>query len=102
MSDDNITKFFKSSVSRSVIAGVFTYKLLSTIIENFIEPLFSLFVPHKWFVSFNRYYDGNVNSLKVNEVSMKDPVKYKFRFGRIFREAVVWCIAMMIIYFLNI
>lgn len=104
MSEINIEKmnffsFITSYVSLSVIAGLFTYRLLNSLMDNIILPLIDISILpdikfHKLTKTFNHEKKEIVKNINKNEYI------YIFKPGIFIKELVIWCFMMMILYFI--
>ena len=64
----NFIQFLTEYISIAVIAGIFTFRLLSTIIDKLINPLINMVLNEQTFHAYNVSLDGN------NEIILTDPV----------------------------
>ena len=91
-------QFLREYISIAVIAGMFTYRLLSSIIDNLVNPLINMI--------FNEYafYDYNISLNEEHEVILTDPantngyVKHYIGLGVILREFIIWSVAMFTLF----
>lgn len=94
----NFLEFLTVYISIAVIAGMFTFRLLSSIIDNLVNPLINMI--------FNEhtFYAYNVSLGEENEIILTDPanskgyVKHYIGFGTILREFIIWAIAMFTLF----
>lgn len=94
----NFLEFLTEYISIAVIAGMFTFRLLSSIIDNLVNPLINMI--------FNEhtFYAYNVSLGEENEIILTDPtnskshVKHYIGIGTILREFIIWTIAMFTLF----
>jgi len=94
------TSFLLSYVSLSVIAGLFTFRLLNSFLDNILSPLLDLTcVPNYKFDKLSKIYNVNREVVKDNKykVSKNDYVNI-FKPGIFLKELIIWCIIMIILY----
>lgn len=94
------TSFLLSYVSLSVIAGLFTFRLLNSFLDNILSPLLDLTcVPNYKFDKLNKIYNVNREVVKDNKykISKNDYVNI-FKPGMFLKELIIWCIIMIILY----
>lgn len=97
----NFLDFLTRYISIGVIAGMFTFRLLSSIIDNLVNPLINMI--------FNEhtFYAYNVSLSEENEIILTDPVssighvKHYIGFGTILREFIIWGVAMFTLFLIH-
>jgi large-conductance mechanosensitive channel len=94
----NFIQFLTEYLSISVIAGLFTYRLLSIIIENLINPLINMIFHEQIFYVHDLSLDKNYEIILTDPVDSKGSVKYYIGFGLILREFIIWTIVMFILF----
>ena len=73
VTDHNFSKFIISYVSLSVIAGLFTFRLLNSFLDNIILPLLDISIlPDKKFHKLTKIYDHK--KTEVKEVIKKEDI----------------------------
>ena len=93
------SSFLLSYFSLSVVAGLFTYRLINSFIDNIIIPLIDISIlPEKKFNKFTKVYN-----YKKKEI--KSPIKnreyvYVIRPGIFLKELIIWCFVMISLYFI--
>lgn len=99
MDENNLTfcSFIVSYVSLSVIAGLFTYRLLNSFMDNIVLPLIDFTVLpdtkfHKLTSVYNHKKENIDNNFKKNEYV------YVFKPGMFLKELVIWCFTMILLY----
>lgn len=90
--------FIKSHLTISVIAGIFTYKLISAYLEYLINPIFNMIINKSNFESISLYYDTNLNQKLITPVDNSGTIKYHIGIGYIIRETIIWIIAMAVLF----
>ncbi len=91
-------KFLQTYVSVAVIAGLFTYRLISSIINNLISPLISMMLHEQVFYSYNVDLGANNERVLTSPVDLRGVIKYRLGFGIILRELIIWVSVMFILY----
>ena len=93
----NFSSFIISYVSLSVVAGLFTYRLLNSFLDNIILPLIDLTVlPETKFHKLTKTY--NHKKQEVNHNIKKEEYMYVIRPGSFIKELVIWCFIMLFLY----
>ena len=98
----NFLDFLSNNVSISVIAGIFTFRLISSILENIINPLMNIILNENTFYSYNLTIDQDDKVVLTDPVYNLSHAKYYFGFGVVLRELIIWIIAMFILYYINL
>jgi large-conductance mechanosensitive channel len=97
LTEHNFSSFIISYISLSVIAGLFTYRVLNSFLDNIILPLLDISIlPDKKFHKLTKVY--NHDKTQVKEVIKKEDIKYIIRPGIFLKELVIWCFIMMLLY----
>lgn len=91
-------QFLKEYISITVIAGIFTFRLLSTIIDNLINPLINMIFHEQIFDNYNLSLDESNQRILTDPVDSKGYVKHYIGFGKILRELIIWTVAMFILF----
>ena len=95
----NFMSFIVSYVSLSVIAGLFTYRLLNSLLDNIILPLLDISIlPDKKFHKLTKTY--NYKKENINNIFKKEEYIYIFKPGIFLKELVIWCFIMLFLYFI--
>lgn len=93
----NFSSFIVSYVSLSVIAGLFSYRLLNSLLDNIILPLLDLsLLPDNKFHKLTKIYNHNKN--EINNKPKKEETVYVIRPGMFLKELIIWCSMMLILY----
>lgn len=98
----NFLDFLSTNVSISVIAGIFTFRLISAVLENIINPLINIILDENTFYSYNMTIDQDDKVVLTDPVNNLNHTKYYFGFGVVIRELIIWIIAMFILYYINL
>jgi large-conductance mechanosensitive channel len=94
--------FLSKYVNLPVISGVFTFRLISVILDNIVIPLIAMILHENIFYSYNLRIDKNHDVILSNPTDLTGAVKYQIGFGTVLREFIIWVIAMFIIYYLSL
>ena len=91
--------FLISYISLSVIAGLFTYRLLNSLLDNIILPLLDISIlPDKKFHKLTKIYDNKKTEISADVT--KENYMYVFKPGIFLKELVIWCFIMIVLYIL--
>lgn len=94
------SEFIISYVSLSVIAGLFTYRVLNSFFDNILFPIIDLTIlPDQKFLQLSLIYDSNKNELE-NPVQDNPDYQVSIRFGLFIKELIIWVIIMTLLYML--
>jgi len=89
--------FVLSYVTLSVIAGLFTYRLLNSFLYNILLPIIDLtLLPDRKFHKLSKMY--NYKKEKIEILHDKNDYKYIIKPGIFLKELIIWSIAMIILY----
>ena len=95
----NFSSFIISYVSLSVIAGLFTFRLLNSLLDNIILPILDITVlPETKFHKLTKTY--NYQKKEINNNIQKEQYVYVVRPGIFLKELVIWCFIMLLLYFI--
>ena len=95
----NFGSFLVSYISLSVIAGLFTYKLISSFLDTIFLPFLDITVlPTIKFHNLSKTFD--YTKTETNNTFIKEEYLYEFQPGIFLKELVIWCMMMIILYFL--
>ena len=93
----SFVSFVLSQITLSVIAGLFTYRLIGSLLDNIILPLLDLSIlPVKKFNKLTRVYDNKKNP--VNGLFKTKEYKYIIQPGIFIRDLILWCTIMLLLY----
>lgn len=93
----NFSSFIISYVSLSVVAGLFTYRLLNSFLDNILFPIIDLTIlPETKFHKLTKTY--NHKKEKINQNFKKEEYIYVVRPGAFIKELVIWCLIMLVLY----
>lgn len=90
--------FIKSHLTIAVIAGIFTYKLISSYLEYLIYPIIDILLNKNSFEKISLYLDKDLNQKLITPVDLTGTIKIKISFGYVIRETIIWLIAMLILF----
>lgn len=95
----NFSSFITSYVSLSVIAGLFTYRLLNSLLDNIILPLLDISIlPETKFHKLTKTY--NYNKKEINNGINNNNYVYVVQPGIFIKELIIWCFMMLVLYFI--
>lgn len=95
----NFSSFIISYVSLSVIAGLFTFRVLNSLLDNIILPILDITVlPETKFHKLTKTY--NHQKKEINNNIQKEQYVYVVRPGIFLKELVIWCFMMLLLYFI--
>ena len=91
------SSFILSYISLSVVAGLFTYRLVNSLLDNIILPLLDISVlPDKKFNKLTKVYNYRKKEIK-KPIKNKDYM-YVIRPGIFFKDLIIWCFIMILLY----
>jgi large-conductance mechanosensitive channel len=97
----NFSSFIVSYVSLSVIAGLFSYRLLNSLLDNIILPLLDITIlPETKFHKLSKAFDHKKKQINGN--IEKENYIYIIKPGLFLKELVIWCFMMLLLYFIYI
>ena len=97
----NFSSFIISYVSLSVIAGLFTFRVLNSLLDNIILPILDITVlPETKFHKLTKTY--NHQKKEINNNIEKNKYIYVIQPGAFLKELVIWCFMMLLLYFIYI
>lgn len=95
----NFSSFIISYVSLSVIAGLFTYRLLNSLLDNIIFPILDMtLLPETKFHKLTKKFNHQKKEIYNN--IQKEQYIYEIRPGLFLKELVIWCFIMLLLYFI--
>ena len=93
----NFSSFIVSYVSLSVVAGLFTYRLLNSFLDNILFPIIDLTIlPEVKFHKLTKTF--NHKKEQINQDFNKEEYMYVIRPGTFIKELVIWCFIMLVLY----
>ena len=102
----NFLTFVTSFISLSIIASIFSYRLLNSFFDNIFFPILDLFIlPDKKFHKLTKIYDINLtiedkiesrSSLSGNE--SLGTIQYAIRTGIFLKDFITWSFMIIILY----
>ena len=94
----NFSSFIISYVSLSVIAGLFTFRLLNSLLDNIILPVLDItLLPENKFNKLTKTY--NHQKKEIDNNIQNEQYMYVIQPGRFLKELVIWCFMMLLLYF---
>lgn len=97
----NFIQFLTDYISITVIAGMFTFRLLSSIIDNLINPLINMIFNEQVFYAYNVSLDEHNEVILTDPVDSRGYVKHYIGFGTILRELIIWTAAMFTLFLIT-
>lgn len=97
----NFLEFLIRYISIGVIAGMFTFRLLSSIIDNLVNPLINMILNEHTFHAYNVSFGEENQIILTDPASSKGHVKHYIGFGTILRESIIWTIAMFVLFLIH-
>ena len=97
----NFIQFLTDYISIAVIAGMFTFRLLSTIIDNLVNPLINMIFNEHSFYAYNVSLDEDNEIILTDPVESKSYVKHYIGFGTVLRELIIWATAMFTLFLIT-
>lgn len=99
ISNHTFCSFIVSYVSLSVIAGLFTYRLLNSFLDNILLPLLDLtLLPETKFNKLTKAYDYKKN--KIEKIIDNEKYVYIIQPGLFIKELIIWCSMMLFLYYI--
>lgn len=97
----NFGQFLISYISLSVIAGLFTFRLINSLLDNIILPALDISIlPDQKFHKLTKVYNHKKKEVTSDEYIKEDSFVYIFKPGIFLKELVIWCFMMIILYLL--
>lgn len=95
----NFGSFIISYVSLSVIAGLFSFRLLNSFLDNIIFPLLDITIlPESKFHKLTKTY--NHQKKEIDNGIKNENYVYVVRPGLFLKELIIWCFMMLVLYFI--
>ena len=92
--------FIISFISLSVVAGLFTYRLINSFLEDVLLPCLDITIlPNDFFLNMNILLDRNKKIIKLTNVDNSN-IKYSLNLGLFLKEFILWIIIITILYLL--
>lgn len=93
----NFVQFISSFISLTVVASIFSYKLLNSFLDNIFFPILDLFIlPDKKFHKLSTVYNANLE--KNNKVIDENKLEYAIRPGIFLKDFITWVFVIIILY----
>ncbi len=95
----NFCSFITSYVSLSVIAGLFTYRLLNSFLDDIVLPLLDISIlPETKFHKLTKTF--NYNKKEIDNGIKNENYLYIVKPGIFIKELIIWCFMMLLLYFI--
>lgn len=96
----SFSSFVFSYISLSVIGGLLTFRLISSLLDNIILPLLDLSIlPVKKFKKLTRIYDNK--KAPIRGLIKDSEHKYVVQPGLFLRDLIIWCAMILLLYFIK-
>ena len=93
-------EFVISYVSLSVIAGLFTFRVINSLLDNIIFPIIELTIlPDAHFVPLSVIYDTDKKEVNTSQDENND-YQVAIRFGLFLKEFIIWFLIMVLLFML--
>jgi len=93
--------FITSYVSLSVIAGLISFRLLNSLLDNVIFPIIDLtLLPSQKFNKISKFYNYKKQEIKFKNKMSKNEFNNVINFGAFIKDLIIWIITMIILYFI--
>jgi large-conductance mechanosensitive channel len=100
MSNPTYPVFMEKSLTVTVIAGMITMRLITSILNDLVQPAVDMLIFEKLFHSMTLTYDQNMHIVKNSKAV--NPITYTFNFGNVLRELITWIALMTLLYLIYI
>lgn len=94
----NFFQFVFTYLTITMIANLFTFRFISSIVDNFISPLINIIIHDDLFHHYNIHFDKKLQLVLVTTVNTSKTISYSFNFGVILKEFITWLIVMFILF----
>lgn len=94
----NFLQFLMNDISLPVIIGMFTYRLLSSLLNDIIIPIIDILLHEHTFYQYNLGLGEDNEIILTDPVDMKNALKNRIGFGIFLRELIIWLVVMFIFY----
>lgn len=100
MPSGSIVNFVDTYFNISVIAGLFTYRLLSSFITTIFTPFIDMILPLYVTENMNISLNSDYQRVYVNRISTttSKQIEYIFAFGDLLREFIIWITVMSVLF----
>tara|TARA_B100000886_G_scaffold310301_1_gene244990 strand:- start:924 stop:1256 length:333 start_codon:yes stop_codon:yes gene_type:complete len=94
----NFPEFILSYVSLSVIAGLFTYRVINSLLDNIIFPIIDLTIlPDHKFLKYSVFFNSQKIKVDIPNISNTE-TNYFIRYGIFLKDFIIWSIIMIILF----
>ena len=95
-------QFTLSNISVSIIAGLFTYRIINSFLDNILFPYLDLTIlPDKKFLRLTQTFKkkhNNITAIPTDFKYLNKSSKYTVRFGLFLKDLIIWIIVMFLLY----
>jgi len=93
--------FVTSYVSLSTIAGLISFRLLNSLLDNIVFPVIDLtLLPSQRFNKIARFYNYKKEEIKIKNKNNKNEFNNVINIGGFIKELIIWTITMVVLYFI--
>lgn len=93
----NFPDFIISYISLSVIAGLFTYRVINSFLDNILFPILDLTIlPDSKFIKLSSVYNQNKNL--INNILKSSENTYTIRYGLFIKDLLIWIFIMILLF----
>jgi large-conductance mechanosensitive channel len=97
---ESFLEFLRLYISIATIAGIFTFKLLNSLVDNILNPLLSIILDESDYYKLNFKIDSNYQVIKISNIVHKHKY-YEFGIGILLRDFIIWLTSMLTLYFIS-
>ena len=96
----NFPEFVLSYISLSVVAGLFTYRVINSFLDNIIFPILDITIlPDKKFLKHSLLFNSNKTKINISSYQEEEST-YLIRYGIFLKDFIIWSIIMIILFFI--
>jgi len=97
--------YVTSSISIALIASIFTYRLINSLLEYVLLPILNIFIDpdeniSKLNFTFKTGKNNRTRKLASNPDANTDSPTYDILCGAFLKEVIIWFVFMIILYFM--
>ena len=95
----NFPEFILSYVSLSVIAGLFTFRVINSLLDNIIFPFLDLTIlPDAKFIKHSIFLDHEKKPVNIMSSTQEENISYTIRYGIFLKDFIIWSVIMIILF----
>jgi len=97
-----LIEFINDQISLSVITGIFTYKMLSSFVDNILYSFINYkILPDDYFWKYNCIYDSNKKKINNDTLYNKKDIKHPILYGTFIKDFIIWLTITLIFYLIH-